>query len=104
MVSAFVDTPFTVTTTWTKTTNDVESLVFSSSRVVVYNPYSTGFNKYQSRIEFISILSNSVDPGYYTCGVSIESNSIYTFVNDSSNGNDSTTLQVIGKCLTNSFQ
>ena len=79
-----VDTPFTVDTTWTRTDSyDNDTIIDSiSGRVIVYSPYSTSVNRYQSRIEF-STLSIVEDPGEYTCEVAINSNSTYTFVHDS---------------------
>ena len=93
-----VDTPYIVTTTWTRTNSDddVETLESNSGRVVVYDPYSTGFNKYQSRIE-ISALNSCVNSGLYTCEVFIDSNSSFISIYDSDNDNDSTTFQVLSK-------
>ncbi len=95
MVNINVNTPFIVGSTWTRTNNDDNTIIDSTSgRVVVYSPYSTSdINKYQSRIEF-STLSNVEDPGNYTCEVVIDSYSTYTFVYDSNVRTDSTTLDV----------
>ena len=97
MVNINVDTPFTVNTTWTRTNNDDNGFIIDSTtgRVVVYSPYSTGINKYQSRIEF-STLSSVEDPGDYTCEVLIDSNANYTFVYDS-NDADTITLQIMSE-------
>ena len=77
MMDINVDTPFTVGATWTKTNDDDNTIIDSTSgRVIVYSPYSTGVNKYQSRIEF-SALSSVEDPGNYTCEVVIDSYSTY---------------------------
>ena len=95
-IDANVDTPFTVSTTWTMIdgNSNVETLEVTSGRVVVYSPYSTGFNQYQSRIE-LSTLSSLVDPGVYTCDVVIDTNSEYTFVYNYDSG--STAIQVISE-------
>ena len=61
----------------------------------MYDPESTGFNHYQSRVEF-STLSSTEDPGLYRCEVVIDSNSNYTFVYDSEEYNDTTTFEVNG--------
>ena len=74
--------------------SNTNTLDATSGRVVVYSPYSTGFNQYQSRIEF-STLSSIIDPGDYTCDVIIDSNSQYSFIFDSDNNNDTTTIQVM---------
>ena len=95
-----VDTPFIVDTVWTSVDSDdmVKTIGSFSGRVTVYDPESTGFNQYQSHIEF-STLSSTEDPGLYRCEVVIDSNSNYTFVYDSEDDNDTTTLEVIGKFL-----
>ena len=95
-----IDTPFAVDTVWTSVNSDdmTETIDFSSSRVSVYDPESTGFNQYQSRIEF-STLSSTNDPGLYRCEVVIDSNSNYIFVLDSEEYNATTTFKVIGKFL-----
>ena len=85
-----VDTPFNVTTTWTR--ND--TVLVSNSRVMITGPYSTDFNQYQSRIEF-STLSSTMDSGVYTCDVSVTSDSDYLYVFDADNKNDTTTFTVI---------
>ena len=97
-IDANVDTPFNVSVTGTMTdsNNNVETLEVTSGRVSVYSPYSTGFNQYQSCIDF-STLSSLVDPGVYTCDVVIDSNSEYTFVYDSDNNSGSTAIQVISE-------
>ena len=97
-IDANVDTPFNVSVTGTMTdsNNNVETLEVTSGRVSVYSPYSTGFNQYQSCIDF-STLSSLVDPGVYTCDVVIDSNSEYTFVYDSDNNSSSTAIQVISE-------
>ena len=87
-----VDTPFNVTTTWTR--ND--TVLVSNSRVTIIGPYSTDFNGYQSRIEF-STLSSTMDSGVYTCDVSVTSDSDYLYVIDAENEDDTTTFTVIGK-------
>ncbi len=98
VVDINVDTPFTVDTTWTRTDSEVNDTIIDSTtgRVVVYSPYSTGINKYQSRIEFRT-LSSVEDPGDYTCEVLIDCNATYTFVYDSDDDTDTTTLQIISK-------
>ena len=90
VVAINVDTPFTVDTTWTRTNSEVNDTIIDSTtgRVVVYSPYSTGINKYQSRIEFSSV----EDPGDYTCEVLIDSNTDYTFVYDSDTNSKTTTF------------
>ncbi len=95
-----MDTPFTVDTTWTRTDSyDNDTIIDSiTGRVVVYSPYSTDINKYQSRIEF-STLSSVEDPGDYTCEVLIDSNATYTFVYDSGDDTDTTTLKIISECI-----
>ena len=95
-----VDTPFFVDTLWTSADNDemIDAIYSTSDRVTVYDPWSTGFNQYQSRVEF-STLSSSEDPGLYRCEIVIDSNSNYTFVYDSMKHNDTTTFDVVGKCL-----
>ena len=95
-----IDTSFTLDTVWTSVNSDdmVETIDSSSVRVTVYDPESTGFNQYQSRVEF-STLSSSEDPGLYRCEVVIDSNSNYTFVYDSMKHNDITKFDVVGKCL-----
>ena len=87
-----VDTPFNVTTTWTRN----NTVLLSNSRVTIIEPYSTDFNEYQSRIEF-STLSSTMDSGVYTCDVSVTSDSDYLYVFDADNENDTTTFTVIGK-------
>ena len=87
-----VDTPFNVTTTWTRS----NIVLVSNSRVMIIGPYSTDFNQYQSRIEF-STLSSTMDSGVYTCDVSVTSDSDYLYVFDAENENDSTTFNVIGE-------
>ena len=89
-----VDTPFNVTTTWTHD----NTVLVSNSRVTIIDPYSTGFNKYQSRIEF-STLSSTIDSGVYTCDVSVTSNSDYLYVMDAENENNITTFTVISKYM-----
>ena len=89
-----VDTPFNVTTTWTR--ND--TVLVSNSRVMIIEPYSTDFNQYQSRIEF-STLSSTMDSGVYTCDVSVTSDSDYLYLFDADDENDSTTFTVIGKYM-----
>ena len=95
-----IDTPFMVDTVWTSVNGDniVEFINSSSGRVTVYNPKSTGFNHYQSRVEF-STLKSSEDHGLYRCEVVIDSNSNYTFVYDSIEFNDTTTFEVVGRFL-----
>ena len=95
-----IDISFTVDTIWTSVNSDdmTETIDSSSGRVSVYNPESTGFNIYQSRVEF-STLSSSEDPGLYRCEVVIDSNSNYTFVYDSMKHNDTTKFDVVGKFL-----
>ena len=95
-----IDTPFIVDTNWTSVDSDdmVETIVFSSGRVTVYDPEPTSFNQYQSRVEF-STLSSTEDPGLYRCEVVIDSNSNYKFVHDSEDYNDTITFEVIGKFL-----
>ena len=96
-----VDTPFTVDTTWTRIDSyDINDTIIDSisGRVIVYSPYSTSVNRYQSRIEF-STLSIVEDPGEYTCEVAINSNSTYTFVHDSDSYDDSTTLEIISEFI-----
>ncbi len=83
-----------MSTTWSDSNSNTNTLDTTSSRVVVYSPYSTGFNQYQSRIVF-STLSSVIDPGDYTCDVIIDSNSQYTFIDDSDNDDDTTTIQVM---------
>ena len=90
-----VDTPFNVTTTWTL---DNTVLLLPNSRVTIIEPFSTDFNKYQSRIEF-STLSSTIDSGTYTCDVSVTSDSDYLYVIDAENGNNTTTFTVIGKYM-----
>ena len=95
-----VDTPFTVDTTWTRTDSyDNDTIIDSiSGRVTVYSPYSTGVNRYQSRVEF-NTLSSIEDPGEYTCEVAINSNSTYTFIFDSHSYNNSTTELIVNREL-----
>ena len=95
-----IDTSFIVDSVWTSVNSDdvVKNIDSSSCRVTVYDPESTGFNQYQSRVDF-STLSSSVDPGLYRCEVVIDSNSIYSFVYDSEDYNDTTTFEVNGKFL-----
>ena len=89
-----------VDTVWTSvdSNNVVKSINSSSGRVTVYDPESTDFNHYQSRVEF-STLSSSEDPGLYRCEVVIDSNSNYTFVYDSIKLNSTTTFEVVGRLL-----
>ena len=87
-----VDTPFNVTTTWTHN----NTVLLSNSRVTIINPYSTSFNKYQSRVEF-STLSSTIDPGTYTCHVSVTSNSDCLYLINSKNVNNTTTFTVISE-------
>ena len=98
VVDINVDIPFTVNTTWTRTNSEVNDTIIDSTtgRVVVYSPYSTGINNYQSRIEF-STLSSVEDPGDYTCEVLIDSKTDYTFVYNSDINTDATTLQIISE-------
>ena len=93
-----MDTPFTVDTTWTRTNSEVNDAIIDSTtgRGEVYSLYSTDINKYQSRIEF-STLSSVEDPGDYTCEVLIDSNATYTFVYDSGDDADTTTLQIMSE-------
>ena len=93
-IDANVDTPFNVTTTWTRN----NTVLVSNSRVTIIEPYSTDFNEYQSRIEF-STLSSTIDSGAYTCDVSVTSDSDYLYVIDAENENDTTTFTVIGKYM-----
>ena len=95
-----IDTPFMVDTVWTSIDSNsiVETINSSSGRVTVYDPESTDFNHYQSRVEF-STLSSSEDPGLYRCEVVIDSNSNYTFVYDSIKFNNTTTFEVVGRLL-----
>ena len=99
-VDSNIDTPFMVDTVWTSvdSNNVVKSINSSSGRVTVYDPESTDFNHYQSRVEF-STLSSSEDPGLYRCEVVIDSNSNYTFVYDSIKLNSTTTFEVVGRLL-----
>ena len=90
-----VDTPFDVTTTWTL---DNTVLLLPNSRVTIIEPFSTDFNKYQSRIEF-STLSSTIDSGTYTCDVSITSDSDYLYVFDADDEGDTTAFTVIGKYM-----
>ena len=64
--------------------------------MMIIDPYSTSFNKYQSRIEF-STLSSTIDSGVYTCNVSVASDSNYLYVFDSENVDDTTAFSVIGE-------
>ena len=93
-----VDTPFTVDTIWIRTDSHNQDTIIDSisGRVIVCSPYSTGVNRYQSRIEF-DTLSIVEDPGEYTCEVAIISNSTYTFIYDSDSDTDSTTLEIISE-------
>ena len=95
-----IDTPYIVDTVWTSidSNNIVETINSSSGRVTVYDPESTDFNHYQSRVEF-STLSSSEDLGLYRCEVVIDSNSNYTFVYDSIKFNDTATFEVVGRLL-----
>ena len=85
---------------WTSADNDeiIDAINSTSDRVTVYNPEPTGFNHYQSRVEF-STLSSLEDSGLYRCEVVIDSNSNYTFVYDSIKFNNITKFEVIGKFL-----
>ena len=87
-----IDTPFNVTTTWTCN----NTVLVSNSRVMIFEPYSTDFNQYQSRIEF-STLSSTIDSGAYTCDVSVTGDSDYLYVIDADNENDTTTFTVRSK-------
>ena len=99
-----IDTPFIVDTVWTSIDSNsiVETINSSSGRVTVYDPESTGFNHYQSRVEFTT-LSSIEDPGLYRCEVVIDSNSNYTFVYDSIKFNNTTTFEVVGRLLIRLF-
>ena len=87
-----VDTPFNITTTWIH--ND--DIVMTDFRRMSYGPYSTGFNQYQSRIEF-STLSSTVDNGTYTCNVSVTSDPHYSYVSDAEDISIETTFSVFGE-------
>ena len=87
-----VDTPFNVTTTWTHN----NTVLQPNSRIMIIDPYSTSFNKYQSRIEF-STLSSTIDSGVYTCNVSVASDSNYLYIFDGENVDDTTAFSVISE-------
>ena len=87
-----VDTPFNITTIWIHN----EDIVMTDFRRMSYGPYSTGFNQYQSRIEF-STLSSTVDNGTYTCNVSVTSNPHYSYVSNAEDISIETTSFVFGE-------
>ena len=89
-----VDTPFNVTSTWTRD----NTVLLPNSRIMIIDPYSTSLNGYQSRIEF-STLSSIIDSGVYTCDVSVKSNSDYLYVFDAENVDDTTTFAVISEYM-----
>ena len=89
-----VDTPFNVTTTWTRD----NKVLLSNSRVTIIDLNSTSLNGYQSRIEF-STLSSTIDSGTYTCDVSVTSDSNYLYVFDAADVNDTTTFSVISEYM-----
>ena len=64
--------------------------------MTIIEPFSTDFNKYQSRIEF-STLNSTIDSGTYTCYVSVASDSDYLYLVDAKNENDTTTFTVISE-------
>ena len=88
-----VNTPVTVTPTWTVGTDPIST---DDTRVIMSDLISSGVNQYQSILSFTT-LSATQDNGTYQCNVTVTSASNYIYVTASDSVSDSTSLSVTSK-------
>ena len=96
-----MDTPFNVEMEWTREGNndfDNSGTGSGNGAVIITMATETSPNRYQTQLVF-SILSSSMDSGNYECSITIDSVDSLLFVEDSALINESTTVNVQGKCI-----
>ena len=89
---ANIDVPTTINVTWKKNDNTLlDSDRFFTSELLTHSA------KLSQSILVFKSLSRSIDSGYYTCNVLVQSNPSYIYLQDSTIATDAKTLHISGK-------